>query len=110
MGDKTTIPKRRATFWQRRVAGPSSADSANSHHSRSRVQNANGMVHASCKQSTLHPPKPAAVARRSTRANAASRCSAKGAVVGDGLACWTTATRTTRGGRCCSRAAFPARE
>jgi len=76
MGDSTTIAYFLASARQSAVAPPSSADSANSHHERSRVQKANGMVHASCRHRTLHPASPAAEARRSTRARDAARCEA----------------------------------
>jgi len=48
------------------VLGPVSAASENSVHSRSRVQKAKGIDHASCKHRTLTPACPAASSMRAT--------------------------------------------
>lgn len=71
MGLTTTMLCCRALRCTQRVVGPSSAGSANSAHSRSRVQNANGMCHASCRQTMLTPALPAASISCPTRLSTA---------------------------------------
>ncbi|VDO12955.1 unnamed protein product, partial [Haemonchus placei] len=85
------------------VVGPCSADSANSvHGNRSLVQKAKGIIHVSCKQTILAPARAAASIIAPTLACSAFFCSSTGAVVGDAMEFWMTATRTFLGGRSCS--------
>ena len=100
IGDTITMLCLSAIRLSHCVERPSSADSAKSvHGSFSRVQKANGIVHASWKQSTFVPAAAAASMNSSWRSCSAWYCSSIGADVGARMQFCVTPKRTIRGSR-----------